>query len=74
MDYETRLRVLRRKDALEGLDKSERTELEKLRYKVGEALDWAISRDPVLRERHRPQRERFYGMVQEFLQGIARQS
>ena len=55
-----RLRVLRRKDALEGLDERERAELEELRTKAGADI---LAQGGLLNA----QRERFADMVQDFL-------
>ncbi len=55
-----RLRVLRRKDALEGLDDQEQAELEELRTKAGADI---LARGGMLNA----QRERFADMVKEFL-------
>ena len=55
-----RLRVLRRKDALEGLDDQEQVELDELRTKAGADI---LAQGGMLNA----QRERFADMVQEFL-------
>ena len=55
-----RLRKLRRKDALEGLDDDEQAELDKLRTKAGADI---LAQGGMLNA----QRERFADMVQEFL-------
>ena len=55
-----RLRELRRKDALEGLDDQEQAELDKLRTKAGADI---LAQGGMLNA----QRERFADMVQEFL-------
>ena len=55
-----RLRVLRRKDALEGLDDDEQAELDELRTKAGADI---LAQGGMLNA----QRERFADMVQEFL-------
>ncbi len=55
-----RLRALRRKDTLEGLEDHERTELDELRTKAGADI---LAQGGLLNA----QRERFAGMVQEFL-------
>ena len=55
-----RLRVLRRKDVFEGLDESERAELEELRTKAGADI---LARGGILNA----QRERFADMVKDFL-------
>ena len=55
-----RLRVLRRKDALEGLDGHEQAELDELRTKAGADI---LAQGGMLNA----QRERFADMVQEFL-------
>ena len=55
-----RLRVLRRKDALEGLDDDERAELEDLRNEAGADI---LARGGALSAQH----DRFADMVQDFL-------
>ena len=55
-----RLRQLRRKDAFEGLDDHEQAKLDELRTKAGADI---LAQGGLLNA----QRERFAGMVQEFL-------